>query len=320
MSTSRSQSVVPLALTDAVGAEHAAALTAMPWSIVDHRLFRVELDDGDASSLDQLRTACGASPAWRRSSIGGAPIPERELLVERKVSQGRTSAEIAVEMGISVRTVTTLRRRIRERVAPIESPVESRGVSIVGMGGLTYDVIAHCVKERRDDVNSARIGHVGDRVRVLVAPELRDMIGANGVRFVLIGALPPDVEIVAAVRNGLVAIVPLDADPDAWSRAIDSSVDGDVLFPPSAMAQLACELRSEHIVRDLSARDRDVIDGIRRGESIKQTARRLALTPKTVENRRQQLYLRFGVRTAQGLVSIAGQLGLESLDGQSEAG
>ena len=55
----------------------------------------------------------------------------------------------------------------------------------------------------------------------------------------------------------------------------------------------------------LSNRDRDMLDAISAGESMKQTARRLGVSQKTVENLRRQLYQKLGARSAAEAAALA---------------
>ena len=52
----------------------------------------------------------------RPKSTGIAALSNRELYVLRRIGQGRTTGEIAVEMGLSVKTVSTYRSRVLEKL------------------------------------------------------------------------------------------------------------------------------------------------------------------------------------------------------------
>ncbi|MBY5972590.1 PAS and helix-turn-helix domain-containing protein [Ferrimonas balearica] len=52
----------------------------------------------------------------------------------------------------------------------------------------------------------------------------------------------------------------------------------------------------------LTPRERDVVAGLERGETSKEMARRLGLSPRTVEDVRARLLKKYGVRNAAGLI------------------
>ncbi|WP_420453069.1 helix-turn-helix domain-containing protein [Ilumatobacter sp.] len=135
-------------------------------------------------SLDDVMAALGRRPAWRRPVIGDAPMTDREAVVSRGVARGATTRELAEELGVSERTVTTLRRRLREREPAAEVVGGSRGVSVVGAPGLTRDVVHTCLRAERADVNEVPSVRADDRVRVMVAPTVRDFaaVGSSALR------------------------------------------------------------------------------------------------------------------------------------------
>jgi len=267
----------------------------------------VRVDGTTVESIDRLQQALGARPSWRRPVVSGAPVPEREALVSRRVSEGWTTSEIAAELGVSDRTVTTMRRRIRERSGSVDMDVGSLGVSVIGRQGVLRDVVHSCVSASRRDVNPAGVAHVDDRVRILVAPSVRDLAMGGAGRAVVIGALPDGVTLLDAVRQGMTALLPIEVTPNDLDQAIEAAMAGKARFESGVVQTLVDLLYdADADVAALTPRDLDVIDGIRRGESVKQTARRLGVSAKTVENRRHALYVRFGVNSAPELERAAG--------------
>ena len=286
-------------------------LQGITWG-ADEVGIRVRDAEGDeVRSVDALKIACGVRPTWRPSAIATAPVPERELLVEQLVNEGRTTAEIAQVVGVSERTVTTLRRNIRERSEETMAPGTSKGVSVIGAPGLTRDVVYECLTALRDDVNPGRTPLDDDRVRVLVSPVKRELAGALGASLVVLGPIPDGVTVESVVRGGMIADGSYDDGPHRWNELIDMALRDDVALGHDVVVRLVEEMREVRDQRALTSREHDVVDGIRRGESTKQTARRLGLTSKTIQNRRHQLYLRFGVGTARELVTLIDQRNLD---------
>jgi DNA-binding CsgD family transcriptional regulator len=71
-------------------------------------------------------------------------------------------------------------------------------------------------------------------------------------------------------------------------------------------------------VLTLTPRDRDILDSIDRGESVKQTAYALGISMKTVENLQAALYRKLGVRNRVQAVAMAHAIGYFNgvLDGE----
>lgn len=260
-------------------------------------------------SLDGLAVALGKKPQWRRPTIGTAPVPERESIVARRVADGWTTSDIADELGVSDRTVTTLRRRVREIIAADTTGAGSAGVSVIGASGLTRDVVHAVVQRNHGDVNDVGATHLDDRVRVLVTPTGRDFALAGAVRLLVVGAIPDGFPVVRAVAHGMLAQVSVRVTADALLGALDAVSAGTAALSDSMVQDLVDELQTDHRQpSELSDRDRDIVGAIRVGESVKQTARRLGVSPKTIENGRHRLYLRFGVKSAPELDRVVGLL------------
>lgn len=67
----------------------------------------------------------------------------------------------------------------------------------------------------------------------------------------------------------------------------------------------------------LTARERDILDAIALGKTIRQTARALKVAEKTVENTRSRLYCKLGARNRSDALTIAHRLGLLRSGGPS---
>jgi DNA-binding NarL/FixJ family response regulator len=269
----------------------------------------VRLPNGAAvESIESLQILLGLKPTWRRPIVAGHEMSDRDALVQRRIGQGRTTREVAVEIGVSERTVTTLRRRLRERDTAPEVGSGSRGVSVLGAPSLTRDLVHAVLQARRDDLNPPGVAHADDRVRVLVTPTTRTLSFAGGARLVIVGALPDGVTMLDAVRSGTLSQLPMTTTVSALLSAVDGAMVGDVSMTSRAVKELVDQIYVPGGADGLTQREADVIDGIRLGESVKQTARRLGVSPKTVENRRNKMFVRFGVRSARELERAAGPL------------
>jgi DNA-binding NarL/FixJ family response regulator len=269
----------------------------------------VRLPNGTrVESIESLQMVLGLRLTWRRPIVAGHELSDREDIVQRRIGQGRTTHEIAAELHVSDRTVTTVRRRLRERDPAPDVGLGSRGVSVLGAPSLTRDLVHACLVARRHDVNPPGVAHVDDVARVLVTPSARTLSITGGARLVIVGALPDGVSVLDAVRSGTVSQLPITTTVSDLLEAVDGAMVGQVSMTARSVQELVDQLYVSRGAIDLTQRESDVIEGIRLGESVKQTARRLGVRPKTIENRRNQMFVRFGVRSARELDRAVGPL------------
>jgi DNA-binding NarL/FixJ family response regulator len=72
-----------------------------------------------------------------------------------------------------------------------------------------------------------------------------------------------------------------------------------------------------HLLPDISPRERDILYSIARGDSVRETARNLGITSKTVENTQTRLFRKLGVRNRVTALATAHRLGLLSPAGET---
>jgi DNA-binding NarL/FixJ family response regulator len=256
-------------------------------------------------TIDELHVACGRLRPWRRSAVTPSPLTSRQAEIADLVRSGRTTTEIAGVLRVSPRTVTTERSRMRSAAeAALATP--SSVVRVGGRPGLARDLIdaaVHREPERGDGPGP---------VRIVVQPSGRDLYVVDDSRVVVVGALPPTCSIVDAIRCGVVALLPIDVDVRAIIAAMIAAGTGAASFRPTTVQAIADELWSTSRPRRvLTPREAEVIRGVREYESIKQSARRLGISPKTVENLRANAYAKLGVRSAFEARSVAAELGVD---------
>jgi HD-GYP domain-containing protein (c-di-GMP phosphodiesterase class II) len=100
------------------------------------------------------------------------------------------------------------------------------------------------------------------------------------------------------------------AAADALKReAREGKLDADAVGAVLAAAGHAVAARQE-MVAGLTAREVDVLRAIARGQSMKETARALGISPKTVDNHTQNVYAKIGVKTRGGATLFAIEHGL----------
>ncbi|PJA58670.1 MAG: DNA-binding response regulator, partial [Rhodocyclales bacterium CG_4_9_14_3_um_filter_68_10] len=146
------------------------------------------------------------------------------------------------------------------------------------------------------------------------------MNGLEAIR--RIHALDPAVRIVAlsmhsgteyvgaALRAGACGYLVKDAAPQELENAIREAAAGGSYLAPrisrEAVEAVLDRLAESGAAPDiLTPRQREVLQAIAEGESTKQIAFRLGLSPKTVETHRAMLMSRLGVREVAGLVRWA---------------
>jgi DNA-binding NarL/FixJ family response regulator len=127
------------------------------------------------------------------------------------------------------------------------------------------------------------------------------------------GALS-DAQIVNAVANGTRGFLSLhDLDRATLIDALELVAAGDVIFDQSQQGALARDVQSVHNVSiTLSHREAEILHLVEAGQSVKQTARQLGISPKTVENTQRHLFRKLGVRNRAQAVARSYALGLLS--------
>ncbi len=95
-------------------------------------------------------------------------------------------------------------------------------------------------------------------------------------------------------------------------EARDGALDGDAVTAVLAAAGHRVALRHP-MVAGLTAREIDVLRLIARGQSMKQGARTLGISPKTIDNHAQSIYSKIGVTTRGGATLFAIEYGLSGI-------
>lgn len=116
-----------------------------------------------------------------------------------------------------------------------------------------------------------------------------------------------------AVMRGADAVIDAGSEPDEVTRAISTVMNGGVVLSAAFTRRLAEALRTaatEGSPTVLSRRERQILENISLGHSVKQTADELGITAKTVENLQTRLYKKLGVRNRYQALALARALGL----------
>jgi DNA-binding NarL/FixJ family response regulator len=129
---------------------------------------------------------------------------------------------------------------------------------------------------------------------------------------VLLTASIADGQILTALERGVKAILLKDTAPDHLVTSVRAVSEGGKWFPAD-MIDAALEretgrvVRSEHINRTLTAREREIMLLVAQGLSNKRVAKRLAVSEGTVKIHLHNMYQKIGVpnRTALTVFALA---------------
>ena len=198
----------------------------------------------------------------------------------------------------------------------------SGSVTVVVIGDLAAPPDA-CVLARADDprraprlVDDVRpqvvlAGLGRDRHAVLaVLPELTTRVPVLAVSGP--GSTDPAADVLAAVRAGARGYLVADGDSEALADALRRTAEGQAVFD-AGLAEVVLEEYSRPVdparLR-LTPREADVLRLVVEGLTARQTATRLVLSPRTVENHVQRVLRRLGLPNRATLVRYAVENGL----------
>ena len=187
---------------------------------------------------------------------------------------------------------------------------------VVGPAGLALDVVCTLLQTHGVSVAALDSAAVADLDAVmLVEPQREHWETARGLNLPIVLARrdrPDDAEVVEAVLAGADAVVHADTAPAAVVRALEEVGRGGSILTPGQARIMARLVRSSaarpKVV--LSRREAEIVASIAGGNGVKQTARQLGISAKTVENLQGRLFRKLGVRNRAQAVVRAHGLGL----------
>jgi DNA-binding NarL/FixJ family response regulator len=189
-------------------------------------------------------------------------------------------------------------------------------VSLLGTKGLALEVVrrlldAHGVVIAEGDEEDELVA----AVTVLVEPRAEDWAQARlslaPIVLVTDGKVSDDEAVDAAIA-GADAVLHCGSSPESVLLALDAVAGGGSLLAPRAARAVAALARAAAAKPgvSLSRREAEILNSISRGHAVKQTARELAISAKTVENLQGRLFRKLGVRNRAQAVARAHGLGL----------
>ena len=125
--------------------------------------------------------------------------------------------------------------------------------------------------------------------------------------------------VLEGVRAGAQGYLKKDTTPEDLREALRTVHRGQSFFSPEVARQLSAGLRGEtersereHRLERLTAREREVLEGVAQGQTNKEIASALGLSPRTVESYRESLMRKLDIRTVAGLTRFAVDAGIVS--------
>jgi DNA-binding NarL/FixJ family response regulator len=123
--------------------------------------------------------------------------------------------------------------------------------------------------------------------------------------------------VLQAVRAGAHGYLRKDSSPNELREAVRAVDRGESYFSPAMASRLSDALRIESDrssrqskLAQLTARERDVLEGIANGETNKEIAGRYGISPRTVETHRESLMRKLEIHSVAGLTRLAVEEGL----------
>ena len=123
--------------------------------------------------------------------------------------------------------------------------------------------------------------------------------------------------VLQAVRAGAHGYLRKDSSPHELREAVRAVDRGESYFSPAMASRLSDALRIESDrssrqsrLAQLTARERDVLEGIANGQTNKEIAARHGISPRTVETHRESLMRKLDIHSVAGLTRLAVEEGL----------
>ncbi len=178
-----------------------------------------------------------------------------------------------------------------------------------------------------DDREHWFLWHRGPRPVLLIDPRPDDWVFAEALDgpAVVVWSIQPDLaDVVDALLRGVRGLVRSADVPTELAPVISLVSHGYVALPAMHFDELAQTLvgRLEERpggVPELTARERDILDSIACGHTVRQTARTLGIAAKTVENTQARLFRKLGAHNRSAALTIAYRLGLVAPGGTNGA-
>lgn len=287
--------------------------------------------------------------------MASTSLTARETAIVVLMAGGHTTPDIAALLDLRHRTVENHKRHIYEKLGVgtqngAVTEATSRGllsgtgrrrwpgepgrpmlVLLSGPDGSTRDSVAHTLvaagipfvsTKRRDALITDHWArwHRGVVITVLVDPEPDDWSWAAALGTAVLAVRTHDtnerqavVDALAHRANGLISGLDVVTGLVPALRVAATGLFA-MSWPYTALLPTRAR-QPQGEVPELTPRERDILDSIARGHTVRQTARELGIAAKTVENTQARLFRKLGARNRVETLTIARDRGLlKSLD------
>lgn len=191
---------------------------------------------------------------------------------------------------------------------------------VLGRPGLTRDIVEQLLADSRYagiDLDDLEADPEHTVVAVLVDPGPEHWVEAQRIDAQIVALLemtPDDDALVMLYCRGADAVLDTACSIEELHEAVDRVADGGaVLTPEQARAvlwRLRREVRSLSLLPKLTKRETEILQSIDQGEAVKQTARTLGISEKTVQNLQSRLFRKLQARNRAQAIARAHELGL----------
>lgn len=169
-------------------------------------------------------------------------------------------------------------------------------------------------EQHRPDVAVLDISMPGES-GIQVAAQLRQRLPE--IRILILSMYDNAEYVLESVRAGAHGYILKDTAATELRRAIRAVQNGEAFLSPPVASRLTAAVRGE-LEREartgdlgsLTAREREVLRGIVRGQTNKEIAAALGISHRTVETHRESLMRKLRIRTVAGLTRFALEAGL----------
>jgi DNA-binding NarL/FixJ family response regulator len=129
---------------------------------------------------------------------------------------------------------------------------------------------------------------------------------ASGAAIVVLAGIGTASELLTAIRAGAIGYVPGTITREQLRRVLHAALAGEAVVPRSMVRTLIRELHTSAalLAGDVSGRQAQVLDLLRRGNSPAEIARRLEISPVTVRRHTSDLVRKLGLEDRWALVSF----------------
>lgn len=157
------------------------------------------------------------------------------------------------------------------------------------------------------------------RMPVMDGVEATKQLAGTSARVLMLTTFDIDDYVYAALRAGASGFLLKDATPDELVAAVRVIAKGESLLAPTVTSRLIAHFASQPKVVGtppaldvLTAREREVLVWVARGESNGEIAARLVLAEQTVKTHVSRIFLKLGLRDRAQAVVVAYETGLVS--------